>query len=243
MKIIEHKAIIVDPLDIKQMFHKLEIIGKVSYRKAASYDFDEMQAFVKRRIHPDNPQNKHLSLLRHIHITAHFTTDRSISHQLVRHAFTAINQESTRYTRYNDGSDIKTNNSHELEFVCPAWFDYDQLTSIINKKNNNTFNPEFENYHTQEMYDWLCDMENAEKSYMRNLTKYKQKPEQAMGILPHHLATRLYFTTNLQEWIHIFNVRVCDFTGMAHPNMKLLLSPLLKEFKRLIPIIFDDITV
>ncbi len=45
-------------------------------------------------------------------------------------------------------------------------------------------------------------------------------------------------TANLREWRHFFELRSAK---AAHPQMREIAVPLLKEFKRLIPIIFDDI--
>ena len=38
-------------------------------------------------------------------------------------------------------------------------------------------------------------------------------------------------TANLREWRHIFNLRACDSTGPAHPQMKEVMIPCLKELR------------
>ena len=45
-------------------------------------------------------------------------------------------------------------------------------------------------------------------------------------------------TANLREWMHIFKLRC---SKAAHPQMRELMIPLLKEMKTLVPAIFDDI--
>ena len=45
-------------------------------------------------------------------------------------------------------------------------------------------------------------------------------------------------SANLREWREIFKQRTAEG---AHPQMKELMRPLLDEFKKRIPIIFDDI--
>ena len=45
--------------------------------------------------------------------------------------------------------------------------------------------------------------------------------------------------TNLRHWREIFKQRVANG---AHPQMKELMRPLLREFKERIPLIFDDIS-
>lgn len=45
-------------------------------------------------------------------------------------------------------------------------------------------------------------------------------------------------TMNLREWRHFFGLR-CDTP--AHPQMRELTLPLLKEMHELIPVVFDDL--
>ena len=44
---------------------------------------------------------------------------------------------------------------------------------------------------------------------------------------------------NLREWRHFFNLRT---SRAAHPQMREIAIPLLEEFKRRIPVVFDDIS-
>ncbi len=84
---------------------------------------------------------------------------------------------------------------------------------------------------------WKEAMENAEKSYMA-MIENGSKPENARGVLPIDIKTEIVITTNLREWKHIFKLR----TGKAaHPSMRQLMIPLLKEFQEKLPVIFDDI--
>jgi thymidylate synthase (FAD) len=58
--------------------------------------------------------------------------------------------------------------------------------------------------------------------------------------LPNSLKTEIIVTANLREWIHIFELRTAE---AAHPQMREIMSPLLKELQTKIPIIFDSIKV
>lgn len=78
-----------------------------------------------------------------------------------------------------------------------------------------------------------------EKAYFK-LLKEGSTPEIARNILPLCTKTELVMTTNLREWRHFFKLRIAK---TAHPQMREITIPLLKEFKQLIPIIFDDIEV
>lgn len=82
-------------------------------------------------------------------------------------------------------------------------------------------------------------LEVAEKTYFK-LLKEGSTPEIARNILPLCTKTELVMTTNLREWRHFFKLRTAK---AAHPQIREVTIPLLKEFKQLIPIIFDDIEV
>lgn len=45
-------------------------------------------------------------------------------------------------------------------------------------------------------------------------------------------------TANFREWRHVFKLR-CD--GAAHPQIRQLMLPLLAEFNRRVPVLFDDL--
>ena len=93
------------------------------------------------------------------------------------------------------------------------------------------------NENTKEYDLWKEAMQNAEKSYMA-MIENGSKPENARGVLPIDIKTEIVITTNLREWKHIFKLRT---SKAAHPSMRELMIPLLKEFKEKIPVIFDKI--
>lgn len=93
------------------------------------------------------------------------------------------------------------------------------------------------NKDTKEYDLWKEAMQNAEKSYMA-MIENGSKPENARGVLPIDIKTEIVITTNLREWKHIFKLRT---SKAAHPSMRELMIPLLKEFKEKIPVIFDKI--
>ena len=76
-----------------------------------------------------------------------------------------------------------------------------------------------------------------ERAYL-NLLELGAKPEQARSVLPNSLKTEIIMTCNLREWRHIFLLRS---SSKAHPQMREIMIPLLKELSEKIPIIFDDI--
>jgi thymidylate synthase (FAD) len=86
-------------------------------------------------------------------------------------------------------------------------------------------------------FAWQEAMEQAENHYLQ-LIQLGARPEEARSVLPNSLKTELIMTCNLREWRHIFDLRC---SRAAHPQMRELLLPLLREFYEKIPIIFDDL--
>ncbi|MDR1008811.1 MAG: FAD-dependent thymidylate synthase [Rickettsiales bacterium] len=84
---------------------------------------------------------------------------------------------------------------------------------------------------------WLHAMEDMERAY-KELAAKGYKPDVLRMLLPHSTKADINITCNLREWRHIFKLRA---SAKSHPTIHSLLVPLLREFKRRIPIIFDDI--
>jgi len=84
---------------------------------------------------------------------------------------------------------------------------------------------------------WLDAMNACEKAY-NALIEAGATPQEARSVLPNSLKTEIVITYNLREWRHFFKFRC---SKRVHPQMREITIPLLREFKRRIPIIFDDI--
>lgn len=63
-------------------------------------------------------------------------------------------------------------------------------------------------------------------------------PQEARGVLPNSLKTEIVMTANLAEWRHFFQLRT---SRAAHPQMREVAIPLLREFKKRDPENFSDI--
>lgn len=113
----------------------------------------------------------------HLSITILFTTDRGVSHELVRHRLASYAQESTRYCNYS-----KDKFNHSISFIKPRG---------INEEQEKI---------------WLKAMEEAESNYFALLEK-GAKAEMARSVLPNSLKTEIVCTCTLNEWKHIFNLR------------------------------------
>jgi thymidylate synthase (FAD) len=84
---------------------------------------------------------------------------------------------------------------------------------------------------------WISSMSNSEDMYLQ-LMESGTSAEKAREVLPNSLKTEIVVTANLREWRHIFSLR-CH--KKAHPQMRLLMRQCCNEFKKIIPILFDDI--
>lgn len=82
-------------------------------------------------------------------------------------------------------------------------------------------------------------MQECEKSYLKMIAEGATAQE-ARSILPNSLKTEIIVTMNLREWRHFFKLRTAN---RAHPQMREISIPLLKQFQNQIPVIFDDIAV
>lgn len=60
----------------------------------------------------------------------------------------------------------------------------------------------------------------------------------ARSVLPNSTKTEIVVTGNYREWRNFFKLRV---DKAAHPQMREVTIPLLKELQSKIPIVFDDI--
>ena len=90
---------------------------------------------------------------------------------------------------------------------------------------------------SEEYTVWRTMMKVIEENYMR-LIDMGASPQEARSILPNSLKTEIVVTMNLREWRHFFRLRA---DGSAHPQMQEIARAMLIEFKKRIPIIFDDI--
>ena len=96
--------------------------------------------------------------------------------------------------------------------------------------------PEMLSEGTPEYEAWARAMENAERSYFE-LLDMGVTPETARSVLPNSLKTEFICTMNLREWRHFFALRTAP---AAHPDMRAVACPLYEEFKRQLPVFFEE---
>ena len=132
-------------------------------------------------------------------ITARFTCDRGVSHEIVRHRVMSFAQESTRYCNYG-----KDKFDNELTFIHPSW--------SLAKMHE-------EDYRGDRFIDTLHEIE---KQYLY-LIENGWLPQQARQILPNALKTEIVVTGFESDWKHFFKLRTA---GAAHPDCSKLAKEL-----------------
>jgi len=87
--------------------------------------------------------------------------------------------------------------------------------------------------------DDLEFLELVEAHYNKKIAQGKT-PQQARYFLVNGLKTEIVCTANIREWRHILKLRT---SKAAHPQMRALMIPLLRELQEKLPVLFDDILV
>ncbi|HIX77581.1 MAG TPA: FAD-dependent thymidylate synthase [Candidatus Fusicatenibacter merdavium] len=97
--------------------------------------------------------------------------------------------------------------------------------------------PVFWSEDSEEYAVWKNMMQQCEDQYMK-LIDLGASPQEARSILPNSLKTEIVVTMNLREWRHFFRLRTA---GAAHPQMREIACMVLEEFRRQIPVVFDEL--
>lgn len=84
---------------------------------------------------------------------------------------------------------------------------------------------------------WKNAMVAAEAAYTA-LIQQGASAQEARSVLPNSLKTEIVMTMNLRQWRHFFKLRT---HVSSHPQMREVVVPLLDEFKKLLPSLFEDI--
>ena len=125
--------------------------------------------------------------------------------------------------------------SHEIVRHRIASFSQESQRYVRYNGDIEFINPHMPNAKAHEAWQELC--ERAEETY-KELLSYGVQPQQARAVLPNSTKTEIVMTANLREWRHFLKLRT---STAAHPQMRELTVPLLKELQERIPVVFDDI--
>ncbi len=106
MKIIDQGHEIISLPD--NLLQVIETAGRTCYKSEDKITPDSAAGFVQRM-----RDRGHHAMIEFADIIVRFTTNRGVTHELVRHRLFSFAQESTRYVRY-DG---------KMEFIRPCWWE------------------------------------------------------------------------------------------------------------------------
>ena len=97
--------------------------------------------------------------------------------------------------------------------------------------------PFFWNDDPEKFEIWKSAMLATEKAY-NDLIAAGATAQEARSVLPNSLKTEIVMTMNIREWRHFLKLRT---SPAAHPQMREVAIPLLREFQKLLPSLFSDI--
>lgn len=205
---------------VKELQH-IERIGRVCYKSEdkITEDGESARKFVKMLI-----KNGHEAMIEHSSLSVKFTVDRGVSHELVRHRIASFAQESTRYCNY---SNDKFSNECTFIDLGPGIF--------LDTKMRNMTAEQIEAI----LSEWENACEDAERHYLKIL-ELGATPQIARSVLPNSTKTEITITANFREWRNFFKLRI---PKTAHPQMREVTMPLLKELQVMLPDVFGDIEV
>ena len=194
-----------------EILTQLERAGRTCYKSEKNITPDSGAKFVAHRI-----RDKHDAVIEFAYMIVRFVCDRGVSHEIVRHRLASFAQESTRYCNYTEE---KFDN--EITVIKPFGI-------------------------TGDAYDrWEASCRNAERDYFALVELMesqgyptKKIPQWARSVLPNSLKTEVVMGCNVREWRHFFKMRAAP---PAHPQMRELACPLLREVREAVPVLFDDV--
>lgn len=202
-----------------ELLRRVEWCSRISHRSEEAVTNDSWKRIIKSVVleHGD------WSVTEHAVVSVDAYVDRGITHEWVRHRMGAYTQESTRFVNYEK----KMKPSFVNPFGSPR-FSSEELAA----------HPDISGGKAREAYTaWEHAITACEEAY-KYILLMGYPPQIARSVFPNALASRIIVTYNLRNWRHFFIMRT---TKETHPQMKQVSIPLLEEFKRNIPLLYDDI--
>ena len=219
MRILKPQHVIIgkDQIEGHKILKHIEKIARTCYKSEDLINDESAEKMIKKLI-----KLNHLAMIEHASVSVLFTCDRGVTHEIVRHRVASYAQESTRYVNYS-----KDKFGNEIGYI-------DIAGGIALDTKMKDLPVETIDVIISEWHQACID---AEKHYMKML-ELGATPQIARSVLNNSTKSDINVTMNLREWRHFFELR-CDTP--AHPQMRELVIPLLKEMSELIPIVFDDL--
>lgn len=230
MQIIEQSHEILTDISADKIMKNIERAGRTCYKSEALITEDSANKFVNMICN----EVKHHSVLEHESFSVRFITNRAMTHEIVRHRLMSPSEQSTRYV----DQCMDKHGGHSTYILHP--FVSTAALGTYESKDIRSLSREL---NMLELFGadaiWVESMFNSELTY-KELRGLGWSPEHARGVLPNDLKTEIVVTANLREWMHILTLRT---SVKAHPQMRALMNPLLRELQDKLPIIFGGINI
>ena len=249
MIIVAPKAEIVNMRSRDEILKNIEFVGRVAYKSEDRITSDSAPKFVAMLV-----KSGHWAVLEHESITVKFTTNRGVSHEIVRHRLASYCQESTRYCNYSKQDQITICRPSYLKDVLEEGEygvdvlynpenrgpNYDPIKDLEvrqygreNSLGRSVITHNFSPAVKAQMFAWQI----AQASYLRMIEE-GCKAQQARGVLPNDVKTEIMVTMNLREWKHFLDLRSKGTTGAPHPDMKEVADMLYEKLHEILPEVF-----
>lgn len=236
MKIVRPYARIQQPELLADSLRRIEYAARISHGSEDSQTADSAEKFIRAVVlgHGD------WSVVEHVSVSVEFLVDRGITHELVRHRIASYTQSSTRFINYAKKMPptfVYPKPEVECEY-CLAGSDREH-GSFGGLGAFHTIGPEHDLSAVDCSYDddWWDAVAESEKRYQGLLAK-GWRPQEARSVFPNALSSKIMVSANLRSWRQLFLMRT---SKEAHPQMRQVMIPLLAEFQRLIPVLYEDI--
>jgi thymidylate synthase (FAD) len=162
-------------------------------------------------------------------ITVRFTTQIAVSREANRHRVDSVAEQSTRYCNYS-----KDKFGGEIAINKPKWVSDDDAVNPLSF-DGGTFVDLSKNIGSYEHWSpvekWWFANRVCEMMYLSLVKDDGLKPQDARTILPLDTNTELIHTAFVSDWKHFFELRSLGTTGKPHPDIEVLATPLMNEFK------------
>lgn len=178
MKIVKAKIkreFPVSPAAARVELRRMERAGRTCYKSERPQTDQTASEFAKMVL-----GRGHESVIEHLFASFRITTDRGVSHELVRHRLASYSQESTRYVNYRKRGG--------LEFIDPR-VAFPSMSPVAFAR-------------------WERSVSRAESDYLA-LESLGCPPELCRDVLPNSTRTEIVITANVREWRHFCQMR-CD---------------------------------
>lgn len=193
----------------------IESIARVCYQSEPKRKPGEDFTFLKNLA-----RMGHLSVFEHAMITLDITTNRGITHELVRHRLCSFSQESTRYVNYG---------KNPIEFILPARYrelgcktgEYSIECKIIHFVKRNKV--EVSRIENASFMNWVVNRAETARAYSGRIEN-GYTPQEAREELDNCIKSQIIISTNMRNMRHVLNLRLREKTGKVHPDMKVLMD-------------------